>query len=68
MDEVVDWVTNGPPCNRLRGVGPAIMYDDQLANGLRVQHFIGTSPHTSKTRWSPLIYRRRVDINPDAEA
>lgn len=43
--EVFDWVTNGPPCDHQKGVGPAVLYEDTLENGLRIEYFIGTAPH-----------------------
>lgn len=45
IGEVFDWVSNGPPCDRERGVGPAVVYDHRLKNGVRVQYFIGVEPH-----------------------
>jgi hypothetical protein len=45
LNGVFDWVTNGPPCDRKRGVGPAVIYEDYLENGVKVQYFIGVQPH-----------------------
>jgi hypothetical protein len=45
LGEVFDWAVKGPPCDRLRGVGLAVLYDDELRNGVRVRYFIGTYPH-----------------------
>lgn len=45
LNEVFDWVSNGPPCDRMRGIGPAVIYDDSLENAVKVQYFIGVHPH-----------------------
>ena len=45
IGEVFDWVSNGPPCDQERGVGPAVIYKHSLENGVRIRYFIGVEPH-----------------------
>lgn len=44
IDEITEWIANGPPCEGQRRVGAAVVYEHTLESGIRVQYFIGTYP------------------------
>ncbi len=62
VDELLDWAAEGPPCDNLEAVGPAVVYGHTLRSGVRVQYFIGTSPHAYV---AILRMRRPVVRSPD---